>query len=154
MLINSPRKLKWKNAVKEAVHKLWTSKLRKEAHQMSSLTYLNIEACTTASLHPVWHDLHNPLAIRKATVKAQLMVQQYPLTTSPTAGAKCSDICSLCHKEPETTIHSLLHCRVMHNMRNRYFHHIMTTCRNNKISMDPEVLIHIILNSNHLQKKT
>ena len=91
MLIKPLKKQKWKNAVKEALHKVWGTKLR-EAHQMSSLPYLKIEPCTTDLLYPVWHDLYNSLAIRKATVKAQLMVQLYPLTTSPMAGAKCSDI--------------------------------------------------------------
>ena len=45
MLINPPEKLEWRNDVKEAVHKVWTTKLEEEAHQILSLIYLNIEAC-------------------------------------------------------------------------------------------------------------
>ena len=77
--------------VKAAVKQQWTEQLVNEARDMSSLSYLKLDDCATNIMHPIWHDLQNPLDIRQATVKAQLMVRRYPLTTCPTAGAKRSD---------------------------------------------------------------
>ena len=119
------------------------------AHNVITHISKKSEACTTESLNPVWHDLHNPLASRKATIKAQLLMQQYTLTTSPMAGAKCSDIYPLCNDEQVTTINFLLHFRVLQNTRVPYLHHSMTTCHNNKIAIDPEVL----LNTHHSHLK-
>ena len=61
-------------------------------------------------LHSVWKNTVSQLDILKETVKAQLLIKRYPLSTSRTAGKKWSDTCPLCGSEPETTAHFLLRC--------------------------------------------
>jgi hypothetical protein len=150
ILQNTPTKAAWKRQVKAAVHDTWTRKLRSEASDKSSLQLLNVESCTTDQMHPVWQDLGNPLAIRKATVKAQLLVQRYPLTTSPTAGKRRLSSCPLCCVEPETTIHFLLLCPKLREARLPYLRRIMDTCRKHEISVDTDSLVKMILDTSFL----
>ena len=151
LIDDPPCKEEWKKTVKNAVHDHWTNgnALRDEARGMSSLVYLNIEACDTRSIHPVWQNLMSPMAIRKATIKALLLIQRYPIATCHVAGPKRRDVCPLCHKEPETLIHFILQCETLRKTRIGYLKHVLNTCRNNRISIDPETLVKIILDSTH-----
>ena len=124
--------------------------LREEARDKSSLQFLNLESCSTDSVHPVWQNLSCPLAIKKATVKAMLLTKRYPLSTSPTSGINQSDTCPLCKEDPETTTHFILQCSKLSATRLPYIRRIMDTCRNQKISVDPESITKIVLDSTHL----
>ena len=151
LLIESiPEKKRWNQMVKVAVNHVWTEKLIEEAKEMSSLCYLKVDECSSDNMHPTWHNLQSPLDIRKATVKAQLLVRRYPLTTCPTAGAKRSDSCPLCKSEPETTPHFLLQCHTLQKQRKPYLTRIMITCRQQGVSVDTEELTKVILDTNHL----
>ena len=145
-----PSKDSWKRQVKEAVHSWWTDKLRVEAALKSTLEYLNIDHARTDTLHPVWYDLTCPLSIKKASVKALLLIQRYPLTTSPTAGTRRCDTCPLCGQEPETVIHFVLQCPSLAKPRARHLKPILDTCRHYNIPVDCETLIRIILDSTYL----
>ena len=150
LITNSPSKNEWKKAVNGAVHGLWTKELRETARDKSSLQYLNLEGCSTDSVHPVWQDLSCPLAIKKATVKAMLLTKRYPLSTSPTAGINQSDTCPLCKRDPETTTHFILQCSKLSATRLPYIRRIMDMCRNQNISIDLESITRIVLDSTHL----
>ena len=150
LLEHPPKKDTWKKMVKEEVNKTWTKQLQEESKAKSSLQYLKIEACSTSKIHIVWQDLQSPLDVRKATVKAQLLVQRYPLATNRTAGAKRAEICPLCTEEPETVTHFLLQCKALQPERTPYLRRVLTTCREKKISIHPESLTMLILDTNHL----
>ena len=147
---NPPKKLAWKRRVKTAVQESWTDKLIADAEDMSSLEYLNLDACEIGSLHPTWQEVNNQLDIQKATVKTQLLIKRYPLATSPTAGINKSDLCPLCKQEPETTTHFILHCPSTRLERLPYLLKILATCRSLKISIDVHTLTQVILDSTHL----
>ena len=68
---------------------LWTNVLAcTKCTEMSTLTHVNLGKCDTRTIHTVWQNLPSQLAVRKATVKALLMVKRYPLATCHTASQK------------------------------------------------------------------
>ena len=93
-------------------------------------------------LHPVWRNTTSQLDILKATVKAQLLVKRYPLSTSRTAGKKWSNICPLCEVEPETTAHFLLQCSKLSNIRQQYLPNIK-----GDYDQPPDDIVKIILDA-------
>lgn len=147
VLEDPPDKATWRTMVKEAVNSHWTECLRKEAAGMTSLSYLDLKLCNTCTLHPVWLNLTSQLAVRKATVKALLMVQRYPLTTSHTAGANRKEQCPLCSEEPETTEHFILHCKALRQTRANYLPKVLNEGRDLNIPL--ENIVKVILDSNH-----
>ena len=108
--------------------------------------------CSLDCAHPVWNNIENPLDVMKATVKAKLLIQRYPLASSPTAGQHRSDTCMLCKTEAETTSHFLLHCPALKKERNTYLPRILNTCRDQLIPVDVEMVTRVILDSTYLNK--
>ena len=80
LLSNPPTKREWKKTVNKAVFSMF-EELQKQASSKSSLGLLKVDVCFTNEPHPIWRNLSNPMAIKKATIKAMLLVQRYPLTT-------------------------------------------------------------------------
>ena len=150
LLAKTPSKKMWKDAVKKAVYKHWTSELCEDALTKSTLSNLNLEMCQVNRIHPTWLNLSSPLAVKQATIRTLLLVQRYPLTSSPTAGTKRCDTCPLCHSEPETLTHFILHCQSLSPVRLKFLIPILEMCRSNHLSIDPNHLIKIILDSTHL----
>ena len=130
---NPPAKGWWKHQVREAVHEIWASELRCEAHEKSMLKHLNADTCNMDQIYPVWWNLSSRLDIRRATAKMLLLAQLYSRATSPTAGANKADTCPLCKAERETTVHFLLHCPVLPQTRIQRMHHILYTCCNSQL---------------------
>jgi hypothetical protein len=120
---------------------------------MSTLEFLNLDKCDVNQKHPVWKDLNSPLDIRKATIKALLLVKRYPLTTSRVMGTKMTENCPLCQKEPETTVHFLLHCTSLQSERNIYLPRVLDTARYNGISVDTQQICMLILDSNNIEEQ-
>ena len=150
LISDVPTKKKWAKVVKTAVNDHWLKTLVEEAKCKKSMSFLNAEKCSLSDTHPVWHDLHCPLDVMKATVKAKMLLQRYPLLTSHTARNQRSETCMLCKQEPETTSHFLLHCPALQKERNIYMPRILNTCRCQNISIGSEQVTKIILDSNHL----
>ena len=150
ILETQPRKQYWGQLVKDAILRHWTDKLQDEAQQMSTLAYLKLDASDLGKLHSTWLELHNKLDIRKASVKAQLLVQRYPLSGNHTAGERKSTQCILCHQCEETTAHFLLHCSALYQARQLYLPRILDSLRRYRISVDPPNLVLILLDTNHL----
>ena len=109
-----------------------------------------MDNCDLLDLHPVWRGLDNPLDVRKAVIKALLLVQRYPLTTCKTAGIRQSATCPLCKEEPETTAHFLLYCGALQQTRNKYLSAILEGFKHNQLSIHPESIITSILDSQSL----
>ena len=110
VLARPRKKVRWKKMVKVAAFKKRTEKLRDAAEEMSTMEFLNLQACSLGQLHPIRQVLHNPLSILKATARAQLFIKLYPLSTSHTSGSNKKDICPFSKQQPETTTHFLIHC--------------------------------------------
>ena len=100
--------------------------------------------------HPVWYILEDSMPVQKATTKALLLTQRYPLATSPTAGKHRNDVCPLCHEEAETTTHFLLACKPLMKSRIPYLTKILNLCREYKICVDPNVISMVVLDSSYI----
>ena len=152
-IINStPKKKHWARMVKNAVLEHWHSVLVEQAKEKKSLSLLGLDNCTLSDLHPVWKYISSHLDILKATVKAKLLIQRYPLLTCKTAGQQRSVVCALCKREPETTEHFLLYCPALQKERNNYLPKILNTCREKSIEIGSEELTKIILDTNCYSK--
>ena len=140
---NTPRKTQWKQTIEKAIRNHWQKHLQTEASSMTSMEFVNIEECQLGVTHPVWRWTECQLDILKATVKAQLLIKRYPLSTSRTAGMRMRDKCPLCEIEPETTSHFLLRCNKLADIRKAYLPKI-TTC-----NIPSDELVKLILDSNY-----
>ncbi len=145
--LNPPSKQSWKVHVKEAVLYRWTEVFQEQARGMKSLKYLNVVGCSLNAPHPVWKGIRSPLDILKATVKAQLLVGRYALSTSYIAGASQTALCPLCKDEPEDTVHFFVKCGSLMETRRPYLKHVLSTCRQQRLSVDHETLTSIILDT-------
>ena len=153
ILERKPRKIEWTAMVNRAIRGWWTKELRKEAGKKSSLQLINLDKCAAGSIHPMLSSVASPLEIRRATVKLQLLVQRYPLATCHVAGQRKTEICPLCHNEEETTSHFLLRCSNLKATRDRYLPSMLTSLRKQHISIDPDNLTKILLDSNYIHQE-
>ena len=64
-------------------------------------------------------DTSDPLAVLRATVHAQLLIQRYPLNTSHTSKQRLAP-CPCCLQCEETLEHFLIHCPGLSMVRDRY----------------------------------
>ena len=144
-----PKKAVWKETVKSVIYQHWTEKLAEVANSKRSLSMLNADECALGKTHPVWCNLGDSMSVQKATTKALLLVQRYPLATSPTAGKHRTDLCPLCHEEPETTTHFLLVCKPLSKSRLPYLIKILSFCREYGICVDPNVITMVVLDSTY-----
>jgi len=135
--------------VKDAVFSKWTSELVDDARKMTSLKHLNLDACQCDKLHPVWEDINCQLDTRKATVKAQLLLQRYQLSSKYSAGQK-NTVCKVCKGDEETVTHMLLHCPAYYSTRAIYLPRILHLFREHSHSTDLDTVIKSILDSSHL----
>ena len=142
-----PKKHQWKEFIK-SVDKFSFEKLQKEASSMTTLSFLDVKQCMPGSLHPVWKNLCSITDVKKAIVKARLLIQRYPLATSYTAGRKKQDICPLCKADMETTTHFLLRCEATDNIRRPLMRNIMQICKEEGVPIEHEYLTTALLDSN------
>ena len=80
-LLNSElTKASWKQAIDEHINTYWVNKIKLEASDKSSLRFLNTENYEIGEVHCVWKNAgFNPMAIKKAGIKARLMTGTYVL---------------------------------------------------------------------------
>ena len=147
LLEETPSKEEWKKLVHSAVMQSWTTKLQEDAKSKTSLSLLDTEGCCTNRMHPVWADIENSLSIQKAVVKAMLLVQHYPVTTCKTAGSRMCELCPVCHCEPESVMHFILHSPSLADTRANYLPKILEHCRVLHLSIDPPELLRYIIDS-------
>ena len=111
---------------------------------MSALSLLDIKQRMAGSLHPVWQKLYSITNVKKAIIKARLLVQRHPLATSYMAGHK-KDICPPCKADTKTTTHFLLQCETTDSIRRPLMRKIMQICR---VLIEHEHLTKVLLDPN------
>ncbi|CAG2245708.1 unnamed protein product [Mytilus edulis] len=119
-----PSKLSWKKLVKTEISSFWTLRLKEEAHQMSSLKFLNLNFGIAESTHPVWDSVgQNMIEIRKATTKVRMLTGTYMVQADKHKFSqyKIDPTCLLCHREIEDILHVLTQCPVLGSERKEYF---------------------------------
>ena len=150
-LLNSElTKASWKQA-----HTYWVNKIKLEASDKSSLRFLNTENCEIGEVHCVWKNASfNPMAIKKAGIKARLMTGTYVLQS---VRAKFNQYnvdptCLLCGENPEDHEHFLLRCRSLAESRDPFIETIKSVLSQylgdevqQCICRDSELLVALIL---------
>jgi hypothetical protein len=118
LLKSQPSKPKWRRMVKAAVLTYWENRLKHDATKMSSMGYVNLAICNLSSAHPVWRlGAASSLTVIKATTKAKLLLQRYPLFTNRTAGVNYGNKCPLCKDGQESMAHFLVACPTLEPAR-------------------------------------
>jgi hypothetical protein len=114
-----PTKLAWKATVKSAVCHYWNLKLKEEAENMTTLSYLDTSQCSVeGKVHSNWQlGSKDPLTVYKASIKAKMLVQRYPIHSSRTSGRKYGTPCPLCSEPQEDLEHFLLNCAQLQEAR-------------------------------------
>ena len=117
----------WKRLVKETIGAHWYQNIREEAALKSSLQYINIYNCQPGFHHNVWNSYNSdPLAVYRASVRAKLLVQRYPLHTNKTSGAKTTT-CPCCNTTSEDLHHYLIICPILDQARAPHLSNIIDT---------------------------
>ena len=102
LLENPPQVGLWRKRVTKAVHHHWRNKLITEASNKSSLRYLNYDSYAPGKLHHIWTSAEpNHLDIKKAQVKARLLVGRYNLQANLARYKNTSPTCKLCNEGSE-----------------------------------------------------
>ncbi len=142
LLRKVPGKESWKGQVKKAVYTKWEKTLKETASQKSTLKYLNIQACDLKSPHPIWR-LHaaSPLAVIKATTKAKLLVQRYPLYYSRTSGTHYGEKCPLCKTTEETLVHFIFLCQELEQVRTPQMQHLCSVLTKFQLQMPTNISV-------------
>ena len=130
-----PPKEEWKKMIKEAVYTFWESKLKAEAMQKSTLFYLHIPKCTLKKEHSIYNvQTTDPLQIIMAAIKAKILLQRYPLSSTYSSGMNKSSLCPICKKGSETLAHFLLWCELRPKKSNKYLEDIQLLLQQNDIA--------------------
>ena len=126
LLQNPPEKERWKRMVKSAITAYWSNKIVKEAETKSTLKYLN-KTHHPDKIHPVWDTAqNNDFDIKRAQVKARLLVGRYTLKTDLTKYRKEDPTCLLCKQAEEDIKHFLLECPALEEARQGYMKQLKT----------------------------
>ena len=121
LLKSLPMKEAWKQTVKSAFTKKWEKDLEQEARTKKTTDYLNMQACNLRRVHPVWQlGATDTITVLKASLKAKLLIQRYPLFYSGTAGTNYGQPCPLCSHEKEFMAHFLFKCPLLADIRIKY----------------------------------
>ena len=145
---NPPSKPQWKAKVKAGVHSYWNRKLKEDASNMKSLSFLNTEICAIGFSHPVWVCGNDPLQATMAATKATLLVGRYPLTALKCAGKKQLPLCPLCNTNPETVKHFILQCTALEDQRKSYMAQLTPILQQHNIKTTEDIL-RCILDPSH-----
>ena len=155
-LLNSElTKASWKQTIDEHINTYWVNKIKLEASDKSSLRFLNTENYEIGEVHCVWKNAgFNPMAIKKAGIKARLMTGTYVLQS---VRAKFNQYnvdptCLLCGENPEDHEHFLLRCRSLAESRDSFIETIKSVLSQylgdevqQCICRDSELLVALIL---------
>ena len=116
----------------------------RRAHSMSTVFFGHRTVCAVARLiTPRLAKLYSTTYVKKAGIKARLLVQRYPLATSYTAGRKKQDIilCPLCKADRETMTHFLLQCEATDILRWPLMREILQICKKYRAAIEHEHLL-------------
>ena len=114
LLENHPPNNLWRKRLTKAVHHYWRNRLITEASYKSSLRHLNYGSYAPGKLHHIWASAEpNHLDIKKAQVKARLLVGRYNLQANLARYKNTSPRCKLGNKGNEDLTHFLIKCPIL-----------------------------------------
>ena len=152
LLENPPSKDKWRITVKKSVSSFWKQKLVEEATTKTTLSYINFSACRMDQVHPCWKlGAASNITVLKASNKAKLLTQRYPLFYSRTSGTNYGHKCPVCKCEEETLKHFLLSCEPLSTARNKHMSRLNSLIAEHAIVVPhgDEAAIKLILDPSH-----
>jgi hypothetical protein len=74
LLLHPPTAVTWKSLVKKAVFEYWTSKLKQEMENMSTIKFLNSEKLKLVVLHESLRGDSNQHDVSRTTIATKLLV--------------------------------------------------------------------------------
>lgn len=106
--------------VKAHVESLWKSQVLDNADEKSSIRFLSYDNLVEGETHPIWDNAkHDPVAARKAGVKARMVTGAYTLQAdrSKFNQHEVDPTCIICGNDAENLQHFLLECQGLQNSR-------------------------------------
>ena len=157
LLRHQPGKVEWKKMVKSTVTRRWECELKGEARKKKTLSLVNLTACDLRATHPVWRlGAVDQLTVIKATNKAKLLVQRYPIFSNRTSGNNYGSACPLCSVSAETLHHFLTQCEPLRATRRPYMVKLESALTNSDIPFPPDEIgaVKLILDPSHYASDT
>jgi len=118
------KKEDWKLLVKKAINQYWTSKLKLDCKEKSSLLYMCKENLKIGSNHVVWSSVSPSVSdIRKAITKCRMLTGTYILQIHKHKfnQAEVDPTCPFCRTENEDLCHLLTACPHYADIRKRHY---------------------------------
>ena len=158
LLENTPLKGQWSKQVRRAVQCYWYRRLVEEAAEKSTLKYLNSRCYSPGQLHHVWSSVDiNHLDIKKAQVKARILVGRYCLQADKARYKKEDPVCKICRDASEDLEHFLLYCPRLQSNREGYMQKLhaklwdlVGEAHAEEIISNPGKLIQVIVDSSFI----
>jgi hypothetical protein len=127
MYHHPPSKDSWKYRVKTQIHAYWTTHLRKEAEEKTTLALLHTDSLSTMKAHPSISSVHSfPRDVQRTSVKVKLLTGQYLLAAVEAhhSRGRKEPTCPLCLAPNEDITHFLLQCPSTESVRHVYMEQI------------------------------
>jgi hypothetical protein len=104
------------------VLEFWVKKMKRDASHQITVRHLNLQQCRLGEAHHLWRCTStNAREVKKACVKAKLLLGQYNLQT---AKQHTNPTCPLCKSDAETDVHFILQCPKLQPTRAGYLEHL------------------------------
>ena len=125
---NPLTKSEWQVHIKSEVHAFWERKLKEGSKDKTSLRYLNLEACTIGTPHPIYSMMNvDPVYVHMNSIKVKVLTMRYHLADSHMEKSG-TNICPVCGAQNETLHHFLFECNRTDCMYAVYqLHYVMST---------------------------
>ena len=94
----------------------------------------------------------NQMEVYMASVKAQYLVQRFPLSGVSCAGEKQTEQCILCESGKETTEHFLLYCTSLETARASQMNFIEQVLNQENLNPEKEDMVKIIMDPSGFQE--
>jgi hypothetical protein len=109
----------WKRLVKEAVYGRCHVELLQDAAEKTSLKYLDLQMCNRGEPHTIWKSsIYSIGETKKASIRAKLLTGTYLLQANVFKFKRSqTPTCQLCHEADEDTIHFLVRCSALQDVR-------------------------------------
>ena len=126
----------FKKLIKLKVAEFWQNKLRREAHELSSLNFFKPEFMSVVKPHPILTTAGTSYDINKMIVQLRMLSGRYRVGTllrhfSP----EISGLCELCHLEDENIVHLLVpRCPVLHDRKQPLVEFAQSTLKHSPVA--------------------
>lgn len=151
LLTNPPQKEEWKRTTKKAVLDYWKKDLISRTRGYPSLKYISAEGWCPGTPYYALKDItDSPIDIRRVPTMARILTGTMTLQANRRQFNQTnSEICLLCHEEPETRDHFIRCCPALEEYRNPFITAIKIIFATRDIIPDEKNITEAILNPSY-----